>query len=441
MKKPLFVLWIAVLVAGMTAFSHGSNQTTLHNFTAGKDGANPVGDLLLDPAKGFLFGTTNQGGGSGACAKGCGTVFAIRPDGTGYRVVYHFLGGTDGANPQAGLVMDASGNLYGTTFNGGAHNRGSVFKLTATGGGHFTESILFSFAGGAAGAHPKSTLVLDSLGNLYGTTFSGGAGGKGIVFRVAPAGTETVLFAFSGANGASPRAGVAFDASGNLWGTTAVGGVINKGTVFRLSPSGANWIQSFLYSFGGTDGANPFSAVTIDAAGNVFGTTKAGGSPTCAFTAVGCGVVFELQPSGGSFAESVLYNFGGDFDGAAPIGALTLALDLAGNQYLYGTASQAGTVGGTCPAAGCGVVFELCGVGSSCQSGMQLWTEYTLFDFAGTVGGRTPSANVIVYPPVGVPQGDPILSPNGRGGCTSGCATTTANGGSNGSGTTSDLSD
>jgi hypothetical protein len=152
--------------------------------------------------------------------------------------------------------------------------------------------------------------------------------------------------------------------------------------------------------------------------------------------------VFELQPSGQSFAESVIYNFTGGLDGAAPIGDLTIALDAGLHQYIYGTASQAGTIGGTCPAAGCGVAFELCGVGSSCQSGVDLWTEFTLFDFAGAVGGRTPSANMIVFSPVGgVDSEHPDFPTGGRGGCTSGCATTTGNGGSSGGGTTSELSD
>jgi len=439
MKKPFCSLWLALALAVAVPFSHGSTETTLHNFAGGTDGSNPLGDLLYDSSSGFVFGTTNKGGGSAACAQGCGTVFAIRPDGTGYRLLYHFLGGSDGANPQAGLVMDASGNLYGTTFNGGAHNLGTVFKLTATGGGHYTESILFSFSGGAGGSHPKSRLERDSSGNLYGTTLQGGAHGKGIVFGLSPAETETVLYAFSGVDGSQPRAGVVFDTSGNLWGTTSLGGTLNMGTVFRLSPSGADWVQSFLYSFSGSDGANPYAAVTIDATGNVFGTTQTGGNPACSFTDAGCGVVFELQQSGGSFAQSVLYSFGGGLDGATPIGDLTLALDIAGNQYLYGTASEAGTIGGTCPAKGCGVVFELCGTGSSCQSGVQLWTEYTLFDFAGKVGGRTPSANVLVYPPVGAPEDHPEFPPGGRGGCTSGCTTTTGNGGSSGSGTTSEI--
>jgi len=439
MKKVFCSLWIAVFLAVAVPFTHGDTETTLHNFTGGTDGSNPLGDLLYDSSSGFVIGTTNKGGGSAACTQGCGTVFAIRPDGTGYRIIYHFLGGSDGANPQAGLLMDASGNLYGTTYNGGAHNLGTVFKLTPTGGGHFSESVLFSFAGGAGGSHPLSRLVRDSSGNLYGTTFAAGAHGKGIVFRLAPAGTETVLYAFSGADGSKPRAGVVFDASGNLWGTTSLGGTLNMGTAFKLSPSGADWVQSFLYSFGGSDGANPYAALTIDSIGNVFGTTQAGGTPGCAFASAGCGVVFELQPSAGSFTQSVLYSFGGDFDGAAPIGDLTLALDIAGNQYLYGTASQAGTIGGTCPAKGCGVVFELCGAGSSCQSGVQLWTEYTLFGFAGKVGGRTPSANVIVYPPVGAPEDRSAFPPGGRGGCTSGCTTTTGNGGSGGGGTTSEV--
>jgi len=433
--------WTVVLTVAAVTFLYGSTETTLHNFTGGADGATPLSDLLYDPVSGFVFGTTNNGGGSAACTSGCGTVFALRPDGTGYTVIYHFLGGTDGANPQAGLVMDGSGNLYGTTYNGGTRGLGTVFKLTPLGGGVFSESVLFSFSGGNGGSHPQSRLVLDSGGNLYGTTFGAGAHARGIVFELTPGGVESVLFAFAGANGSRPRAGVVFDGSGNLWGTTSAGGAAALGTVFRLSKSGGVWSQSFLYSFTGSDGANPFAAVTVDTAGDVYGTAKFGGAPSCAFAAAGCGVVFQFQPSGLSFTESTIYNFGGGKDGAAPVADVTLALDAGGHQYLYGTASQAGKTGGSCGAKGCGTVFELCGSGSACQSGVLPWTEYTLFDFLGASGGKTPQAGVLVFAPVAAADEFDSPPPGGKGQCTSGCMTSTSSGGSSGSGTTDGLSD
>jgi len=440
MRKNISALWILVLVLAAIPNAYSSTETTLHNFTSGTDGANPLADLLYDPVSGFVYGTTNKGGGSVACTGGCGTVFKLHTDGTGYAVVYSFAGGTDGANPQAGLAIDGSGNLYGTTFNGGVNGLGTAFKLTPIGGGLFSESVLHSFGSGTGGTHPQSRLVLDVSGNLFGTTFDGGANGKGVVFRLTPAGTESVLFTFNGANGSKPRAGVVFDASGRLWGTTSVGGAAGLGVVFRLTKSAGTWSETFLYSFTGVDGANPFAEVTLDAAGNVFGTTKFGGSPACGFAAAGCGTVFQFQPSGRDFVQSTIYSFTGGLDGAAPIADVTLALDLAGNQYLYGTASKAGTIGGTCPATGCGTAFELCGVGSSC-AGMGTWTEFTLFDFKGKSGGRTPSAGMLVFPPVGA-AGEEFAfpPPSGHGKCTSGCMTTTSSGGTSSDGTTDQVS-
>ena len=438
MGKRLRFLSRIILLLAAVPYILASTETTFHNFTGGADGADPVADLLFDPASGLVYGTTNKGGGSAACPGGCGTVFSLHSNGTGYTVVYRFAGGLlDGANPQAGLVVDANENLYGTTYNGGTHNLGTIFKLTPIGGGQFSETLLHSFSG-ADGSHPLARLAFDSFGRLFGTTFAGGAHGRGVVFSVQPSGAESVIYSFAGPGGSHPRAGVVLDASGNLWGTTSIGGSQNLGVVFRLTFNGNIWSETFLHSFVGLDGSNPYAEVTLDAAGDVFGTARTGGSPGCTFAATGCGVVFEFEPSGNGFTENTIYAFTGGPDGAAPIADLTLALDTDGNPYLYGTASQAGVVGGTCPAIGCGTAFELCGIGSSCQGSLP-WTEYTLFDFVGRNGGRTPAAGMLVFSPVGA-GGDVVdFPPRGRGGCTSGCMGTTSAGGTSGSGTVNQI--
>jgi uncharacterized repeat protein (TIGR03803 family) len=430
-------LSFAVVLVGFSLAMGQTTETTLHNFMGGTDGADPVADLLYVPGTGIIYGTTEKGGGSTACTKGCGTVFSIHPDGSSYSVLYSFAGGgTDGANPEAGLVMDVSGNLWGTTYNGGTHNLGTVYELSPIGGGMYSESFVFSFTG-KNGSHPLARLVLDSSGNVYGTTYAGGTKGDGAVFELAVSGAETVLHSFSGPDGSHPRAGVVFDSGGRLWGTTSLGGESKLGTVFVLSRSGSVWSETFLYSFTGANGANPYGAVTLDASGNAYGTTKFGGS-TCPIAAAGCGVVYELEPSGGGYTGSVIYPFAGSTDGALPADALTWTVDESGFSYLYGTASEGGDTIAGCATKGCGTAFELCSIGSSCGSSSP-WAEYTLFDFTGRTTGRTPEAGILNFTPSG---GLDPLTHRGRelhGGCTIVCVTTLSSGGSSGNGTLDEL--
>jgi uncharacterized repeat protein (TIGR03803 family) len=429
MRKILMALCTLTLIFPALSFS----QTDVHNFTGGTDGATPLSDLVLDPATGLLYGTTEKGGGSAACTKGCGTVFQISTSGSDYMKVYTFEGGTgDGGNPEAGLVADASGNLYGTTYSGGTYNMGTVFKLTLSPSGGFTESLLHSFGGSKDGKNPLSELVFDASGNLYGTTFKGGTKGKGVVFEIPSSGSEFVIYNFTGGNGSEPRAGLVFDASGDLWGTTSSGGA-GFGTVFALTETLDVWNESFLYSFAGppTDFANPYAQVTIDSSGDVYGTAKFGG-PGCALVASGCGGVFELTSSA-SFGESLVYAFTGESDGAEPIGDLNLVLDESGFSYMFGTASEGGTTGGSCGTDGCGSTYELCGVGSTCGGAMP-WTEYTVFDFAGKTNGKTPAAGVYVVQPFTPADADPRIPPPGHGGCPSGCVMSASDGGSSGDG-------
>jgi uncharacterized repeat protein (TIGR03803 family) len=297
---------------------------------------------------GNLYGTTFAGG-SYVCSGGCGTVFKLTPSGT-ETVLYRFTGG-DGANPTAGLIADASGNLYGTTELGGGANGcsggcGTVFKLTPSG----TETVLYRFTGGSDGASPFAALIADGAGNLYGTTFFGGASGHGTVFKLTPSGTETVLYSFTGgSDGANPLAGLIADAAGNIYGMTNNGGAGSFGTVFKLIPSGN---LAVLHSFsGGSDGAFPgLGSLIADAAGNLYGMTVEGGGSGCG--AIGCGTVFKLTPSG---TETVLYRFTGGSDGAFPHAGLIAGLIADAAGHLYGTTNGSGSGNGT--------VFEIAGSG------------------------------------------------------------------------------
>jgi uncharacterized repeat protein (TIGR03803 family) len=319
-------------------------ETVLYSFTGGTDGANPIAGLVRDTA-GNLYGTTEYGGDL-TCGDGygCGTVFVVDKSGN-ETVLYSFTGtGGDGADPAAGLVRDSQGNLYGTTQAGGASGYGTVFMLDKTG----TETVLYSFTGtGGDGAYPYAGLVRDSRGNLYGTTYAGGTSDSGTVFVLGKTGKETVLYSFSGApDGAYPLYGSLLrDWKGNLYGTTEEGGVYGYGSVFKLARTGK---ETVLYSFTGSgeDGAYPYAGLVRDAKGNLHGTTyELGGWPRY-------GTVFKLGTTG---TEKVLHHFTGGNDGAHPCAGLIL--DAKGN--LYGTAWGGGIHFSCGYDEGCGTVFEL----------------------------------------------------------------------------------
>jgi uncharacterized repeat protein (TIGR03803 family) len=272
------------------------HETVLYKFKGGNDGAQPEPALIRDSA-GSLYGTTEGGGPAFQ-----GTVFKLDSAGS-ETVLYAFTGKADGGAPLGGLIRDAQGNLYGgTQFGGngtacGSFGCGVIFKIDPSG----NETVLYSFSGEEDGSEVTDTLVLDSVGNLYGTTFDGGdlscfkPYGCGVVFRLDPAGVETVLFRFSDetATGWQPIGGLVRDASGNLFGTTYRGGANGLGTVFKLDPAGH---ETLLYSFtGGSDGGYPYAGLSIDAAGNLYGTTLAAGRPGCVFQQ-GCGVAFKITP-------------------------------------------------------------------------------------------------------------------------------------------------
>jgi len=303
-------------------------ETVLYSFAGGPDGAYPYfsGALVLDTA-GNLYGTTWAGG-----ANGYGTVFKLTP--AGVETVLHSFAydGTDGDYPHAGLVLDKTGNLYGSTYYGGANGFGTVFKVTPAG----TETVLYSFKGGTDGCYPYNAgLVIGKKAALYGTTSGCGASGAGTVFKVTPTGTETVLhsFANNGTDGVHPYAGLVLEkTTGNFYGTTHDGGASNNGTVFMVTPTGT---ETVLHSFvnDGADGLNPYAGLILDKTGNLYGTTYSGGASNN-------GTVFELTPSG---TEIVLHSFGVDPDGALP----TASLVLGKKGILYGTTTAGGTNYGT----------------------------------------------------------------------------------------------
>ena len=302
----------------------------LHSFTGGPDGGTPFGGLVRDPA-GNLYGTTQVGG------AGAGVVFKLSR--TGKLTALHRFTGPDGAFPEAGLVNDSAGNLYGTTTAGGADKAGAVFKVDPAA----METVLYSFTGGADGAAPDAALIRDSAGNLYGTTSGGGGGfySPGVAFELDTAGAETVLWGFGGAGGKNPAAPLLRDASGNLYGTAVYGGTNNGGcayggcgVVFKLDAAGQ---ETVLYTFTcGADGAFPAAGLIRDPAGNLYGTAQGGGNLDIPY---GDGVVFTLETNG---AFSVLYSFAGGTDGASP--AASLLRDPVGN--LYGTTVNGGAANG-----------------------------------------------------------------------------------------------
>jgi uncharacterized repeat protein (TIGR03803 family) len=322
------------------------NETTLYSFSGSPDGYVPLAGLIKD-SDGNLYGTTAYGG-----LYGFGTIFEVSKTGV-ETVVYSFSGyPADGVYPQAGLVRDAAGNLFGTTqyggpgscqINGFTEGCGTVFMLSNTG----VETVLHGFVSGTTdGQLPIARLLLDAAGNLYGTTCHGGTQGMGTVFKVTPGGTETVMYSFAGTpDGSCPLAGLNLHA-GIFYGTTYQGGASNYGTVFKLTKAGQ---ETVLYSFSALhqDGHYPQAALIRDSSGNLYGTTLGGGIETkyCHVIENGCGVIFKLSSAG---KETVLHRFAGyPIEGASPIS--DLLRDSLGN--LYGTTD----IGGTAEA---GTVFE-----------------------------------------------------------------------------------
>ena len=337
-------------------FEIGVSAKVLYSFGDVPDGARPFSSLTGG------VGTTYTGGIACASSYSCGTVYKI-DNGTD-TVIYRFQGSPDGANPNSAVIHDLAGNLFGTTVTGGDSNCdkpfgcGVVYKLDSSG----NETILYTFHGAPDGDSPYGSLLMDSAGNLYGTTAYGGVVnascpiGCGTIFKLTMTSggwTKTVLHNFSaGSDGANPYAGLIRDSSGNFYGATAAGGTAGKGTVFRLNSS---LKVTVLYSFtGGADGSEPFAPLVRDAAGNLYGTTVFGGTTT-SNCFLGCGTVFEIA---GSSREKVLHSFT-DNEGMSPFAGLLLD---STNRVLYGTASLGGNLNcnsGSGDGVGCGSVFKI----------------------------------------------------------------------------------
>jgi uncharacterized repeat protein (TIGR03803 family) len=344
-----------------------ANQRTpervMHSFQGFYDGAEPRSALVSNGHAGF-FGTTEFGG--TGCNGGCGTVFRVTPRATGgydEHIVHRFFGAEDGTNPEAGLVADARGALYGTTATGGPAcfppGCGTVYKLTPQGNGGFRESVIYAFTNGKDGGSPTASLLVDARGDLVGTA-SGGKYGNGVVFELSPSGNTyslAVLYSFGATpgDGSNPSGALIADAQGNLYGLTGEGGSSSVGTAFRLAPGPNGYAETILHNFsGGSDGASPDGALAFGPNGNLYGTTYLGGID-------GAGVVFALMPTSKSnYAEKTIQPF--TTIGAEP--AAGVIVDKHG--VLYGTTAFGG-LPGCSNGGGCGIVFSLTPVASGFQ--------------------------------------------------------------------------
>jgi len=308
-------------------------QTTLHDFTGGADGGAPWGVLEQDE-KCNLYGTTTNGGASSR-----GIVFKLDP--AGNLTVLHAFNNADGNSPEAGVIRDASGNLYGMTMYGGSSDHGVAYRLDANG----TYTVLHSFSGGTDGVGPRGPLLQDSAGNLWGMTLDGGSSGGGVIFKIDPAGNETIVHTFTGPDGFNPLGGLVQDSAGNLYGTASAGGTQQSGVIFKIDTAGS---FTLLYNFDGTTGGGGPWNIVLDAGGNIYGAAGAG-DPTCGGD--GCGVIYKLDTAGN---QTILHSFSftdGEF-------ATDLMQDAAGN--LYGTTMEGGLPACDVAIYGyCGVVFKL----------------------------------------------------------------------------------
>ena len=391
---------VCVFFGALLPANAANKENVLHNFGRNKDdGAWPYAAVIFG-MHGELYGTTLSGG-----EHDSGAVFELTLGQNGRwseKVLHSFQNsGEDGYWPFAALTADADGNLYGTTSKGGQYDQGTVFELTKE-KGKWVEKVLYQFGGSTDGAIPYASLILDAAGDLFGTTYEGGTSGCrgigcGTVFELMPGAngkwSETVLYTFqdNGVDGLHPYAGLIFDSSGNLYGTTAYGPIFGSwyngpGTLFELAPNGnGQWTETILFTFcpnyDCAGGENPFGSVIFDSSGNLYGTTASGGSN------YGNGAVFELSPgANGQWNEKALYAFCSPDscqDGDAPYGGVIFNAE----GYLYGTTTTGTTNEGYCGGPGCGTVFKL-------VPGNGTWTEHVVHSFRGE-GGAIPYAGLV----------------------------------------------
>jgi uncharacterized repeat protein (TIGR03803 family) len=395
MRRTNFVLAASCIVAAtgllLALASSGtvkaSSGKIIYSFQGGSDGDYPLSDLILDSA-GNLYGTTDLGGTGTACNGGCGTVFRLQRTSNGWKeqVLYSFAGGADGINPEAGLIFDSSGNLYGTTANGGGGG-GTVFKLALNSKGGWTESVIHSFNCQSEGCNPQTDLSFDAHGNLFSTMSVGPTGGPGAVFELMPQSNgswkETTIYEFKGPpDGSMPSSPVALDSQGDVFGMTEFGGsgtcllrssTLGCGIVYELTPNSGGWTETVIHNFtrGGGFGVNPSTGFFQDKAGHLFGTTVAGGN--------GFGSVFELDLSQKKGKQqTVVHRFYGNPDGKGPTGQVAMNA----NGAMFGATGGGG-------ANRSGTVFEL---SFSQTTG---WRERLLHTFAGGTDGLAPFGGVV----------------------------------------------
>jgi uncharacterized repeat protein (TIGR03803 family) len=368
----------AVMGAVCATPAQATGHRDVYDFGGGDDGGFPYGGVIGDDQN-HLYGTTSSGG-----AGHNGVVYQLTREADGsvtQSTLYAFTGGADGGNPQAGLLRDARGHLFGTTYAGGASGQGVVFELVPPkkGGGTWTQKVLWTFTGGADGGEPTGSLIADSAGNLYGTTDWGGTGVVGTVFKLSPpangaqAWTQTVLYNFTGnADGGEPYGRMLLGADGNLYGTTAGYGAFNFGNVFKLTADGnGGWNFSVLHAFaGGVDGEVPRDGLIQGPDGTLYGATAG-------FT-TSRGNVFSIRPDGSDYA--VLWEVAGTqgFTGNGP----WRALSMDANGVLYGATYADGVSAN-------GEVFSL-------TPGSGHWNAKVLYTFPGGAGGERAYSNVLV---------------------------------------------
>jgi uncharacterized repeat protein (TIGR03803 family) len=381
-SKKLLAVFVAAfsLILGSLAIATplfaASSEKVLYNFCSANnctDGSGPLSGLIFDK-DGNLYGTTYNGGAGQSCEEGCGTVFELIPiNGKWTEKVLHSFYPNGGGNlPSASPILDSAGNLYGTTFLGGNSGAGVVFELIR-GNGKWTEKVLDTPGDSTA------PLIFDPSGNLYGTSIDDPSFAFELIHDNGKW-TEKVLHYFTGQHdGYFLYAPMIFDSAGNLYGTAYYGGIYGYGTVFELIPNNGKWTEKVLHSFNydGKDGASPYAGLILDSAGNLYGTTQEGGTGTGCYR--GCGIVFELIPGkNGARTRKILHNFNLDgVDGEDPIGGLIF--DKNGN--LYGTTLYGGDYG-------VGTVYEL-------TPGNGKWTEKVLHAFNGK-DGADPSAGLVM---------------------------------------------
>ena len=373
-KTPSLVVLVAIAVASLAANCWAGTESTILTFPNNggtfPGGAGPYAGLISD-ASGNLFGTTLYGGKAYV-----GVVFELVPQTSGtYKevVLYSFRASPDCNSPMGRLLLDSAGNLYGAAQAGCEHLNGGVFELSPAGGGKYTYSVIYAFPGAYTG-QPDSPLSMDTAGNLYGIIGSGGSQGFGQIYQLTPNGSggwvPKIIYTFGHrGDGTYPTGPLTIDSVGNIYGTTAYGGLGN-GTVYELSPVAGNWREKILYNFKGTtDGFFPLNGVTLAPTGDLFGTTDGSN-----------GTVFRLSLSSSTWVKHIIHSFNAAGNGAVPAEYGSLTMDAAGN--IYGTTFQGG-------ADNLGIVYKLSPSGGT-------WSETILYAFTGSNDGSQPNADLLL---------------------------------------------